>query len=185
MTYEEKRAEFLANVQAGDLVSWTTFDGSSVHSVYEVTDDEIVLTRPDGQPGVRWPRSGTIHRNHYGGFDEKLGPAGDAQVEYFLRRQRRDRIDVATKKMDAESLEKVAEYAELVVASRVPHLSPAQLRQIADLLDAGEAAFRALENITGRPAPMSGGNAVQDTLRGLADGIPTRGPRCGTGSTLP
>jgi hypothetical protein len=175
MTYEEDRAEFLANVQAGDLVSWTTFDGSSVQEVYEVTDYEIVLARPDGNPGVRWPRSGTIHRSHYGGFDEKIGPAGGTQVEYFLRRRRRDRINVAIKKMDAESLEKVAEYAELVVASRVPPLSPAQLRQIADLLDAGERAFMALENITGRPAPMSGGSGVQDTLREMADGTPTQG----------
>lgn len=49
-------------------------------------------------------------------------------------------------------------------------LSSVQLDQIADLLDAGEEAFRALERITGRPAPMSGRSEVQDTLRAMATG---------------
>lgn len=48
-------------------------------------------------------------------------------------------------------------------------LTATELRQIADLLDAGEEAFRALERITGRPAPMSGSTEVQDTLRFMAD----------------
>ena len=39
---------------------------------------------------------------------------------------------------------------------------------IADLLDAGEEAVRALERITGRPAPLSGGSEVQDALRAMA-----------------
>jgi hypothetical protein len=47
-------------------------------------------------------------------------------------------------------------------------LTADQLSQIADLLDAGEEAFRALERITGRPAPLSGGSEVQDTLRAMA-----------------
>jgi len=170
-TYEEKRAEFLSTIKPGDFVSWTTFDGSSVCEVAEVTDDEIVLLKADGTPGNRWPRSGIIHRDYYGGFDEKLGPAGDTALDYFLRRKYRRRLDAATKEMDAESLEKVAEFAELTQSGQeAMPLTSAQLRQIADLLDAGEEAFRALERITGQAAPLSGGSEVQDTLRAMADG---------------
>jgi len=51
------------------------------------------------------------------------------------------------------------------------HLTAQELRHVADLLDAGERAFRALERITGQPAPMSGGSEVQDTLRAMADDL--------------
>jgi len=50
----------------------------------------------------------------------------------------------------------------------VSTLTPEELRQVADLLDAGEEAFRALERITGKPAPLSGSAEIQDTLREMA-----------------
>jgi len=53
--------------------------------------------------------------------------------------------------------------------SSMKTLTAGELRHIADLLDAGEEAFRALERITGRPAPITGGMEVQDTLRAMAD----------------
>ena len=167
MPYEERRTQFLATIAPGDLVSLTTFDGSSVHEVYKVTDDEVVLCRQGGGAGVRWPRSGVVHRDYYGGFDERIGPPSDTQREYFLRRQYRAKLTTSTKKMDAADLERVADFADHVAAGH-PTLTAAQLVQIADLLDAGEEAFRALERITGRPAPLSGGSEVQDALRAMA-----------------
>ena len=65
-----------------------------------------------------------------------------------------------------------------VIASALPSraerrrvLSAQELRQIADLLDAGESAFRALERITGERAPVSGGTEMQDTLRSMAEDL--------------
>lgn len=57
-----------------------------------------------------------------------------------------------------------------------PGLTPAQLRHIADLLDAGEAAFRALERLTGKPALLTGSAEVQDTLRAMANRIDEHAP---------
>ena len=45
------------------------------------------------------------------------------------------------------------------------------LEKVASLLDAGEAAFRALESHTGKKAPMSGEKFVQQDLRALAAGL--------------
>jgi len=169
--YEAKRTEFLANLKPGDFVNWVTFDGSSVHEVHSVTDDEIVLCGPDGTPGVRWPRSGIIHHDAYGGYDDHLSPPGKTQFEYFLRRRHRHGLEASTKGMDAQGLGRVAEFAADVKAGvNRRTLSTGELRKIADLLDAGEEAFRALERITGKPAPLSGGSEVQDTLRAMAGG---------------
>lgn len=73
--FEVRRTTFLARLQPGDFVNWVTFDGSSVHEVHSVTDDEIVLCRPDGTPGTRWPRNGFVHREAYAGR-QLLGPSG-------------------------------------------------------------------------------------------------------------
>ncbi|MHB1711950.1 MAG: hypothetical protein ACYCV7_11190 [Acidimicrobiales bacterium] len=168
--FEVRRTTFLARLQPGDFVNWNTFDGSSVHEVHSVTDDEIVLCRPDGTPGTRWPRNGFVHRDAYGGYDEYLGPPGPPQLEYFLfRRYRRALLD-AIKGMNAKNLRMVTEFAVEVAAGSIRRTHTAQeLRHIADLLDAGEDAFRALERITGQPAPLSGGSEVQDTLRAMAE----------------
>ena len=49
---EAQRVAFLAGLKPGDLVSWITFDGSSIFVVHSVTDDEIVLCRDDGSPAA-------------------------------------------------------------------------------------------------------------------------------------
>jgi hypothetical protein len=175
---EIKRTAFLARLQPGDFVNWVTFDGSSVHEVHTVTDDEIVLCRPDGSVGTHFPRNGVIHHDAYGGYDDYLCQPGPTQLEYFLRRRYRRVLEAAIKDMDAQSLGRVAEFATDVkegVDRRT--LSTGELRKIADLLDAGEEAFRALERLTGRPAPMSGGSEVQDTLRSMADQLDRDGAR--------
>jgi len=170
--FEVRRTTFLARLRPGDFVNWVTFDGSSVHEVHSVTDDEIVLCRPDGTPGTRWPRNGFVHRDAYGGYDEYLGPPGPTQLEYSLRRRHRHALEATTKNMDARGLVMVTEFAVEVAAGSIRRILTAQeLRHVADLLDAGEKAFRALERITGQPAPMSGGSEVQDTLRAMADDL--------------
>lgn len=171
--YEAKRIEFLANLRPGDFINWVTFDGSGVHEVHSVTDDEIVLCRSDGSPGVRWPRSGVIHHDAYGGYDDKLGPPSKTSLEYFLRRRYRHALDASTKGMDAPGLGMVAEFAaDVKVGVNRSALSTVELRKIAYLLDAGEEAFRALALITGKPSPLSGSTEIQDTLRAMADGVP-------------
>ena len=169
---EVQRTAFLARLQPGDLVSWVSFDGSSVVEVHSVTDDEIVLCRRDGSPGTRFPRNGLIHEDAYGGFDQRLTEPGAAERDSFLRRRHRASLDAATNGMNAHDLEVVARFAAEVAAGtghRV--LTAGELRHVADLLDAGERAFRALERITGRPAPLSGSADVQDTLRAMADDL--------------
>jgi hypothetical protein len=106
MSYEEKRTEFLATIHPGDLVSWTTFDGSSVMEVSEVTNDEIVVRFENGNES-RWPRSGRVHREHYGGFYETLGPPSPVAVESFLRNRHRHSIEISLKGMDSTLLRQV------------------------------------------------------------------------------
>lgn len=118
--YEVRRTTFLARLRPGDFVTWVTFDGSSVHEVHSVTDDEIVLCRPDGSPGTRWPRNGVIHHDAYGGYDDKLGPPGPTQLEYFLRRKYRRSLETATKDMDADRLRRVAEFATGLAVEQNP-----------------------------------------------------------------
>ena len=170
--YEVRRTAFLARLGPGDLVSWTTFDGSSIHEVHSVTDDEIVLCRANGSPGTRFPRNGIIHQDSYGGYDDRLGPPTPMALEYFLRIRYRMSLKDAVNGMNAHDLELVAGFAaEVASGTERRCLTSDELRQIADLLDAGERAFRALERITGRPAPPSGGKDIQDTLRAMADNL--------------
>ena len=106
MNYEEKRTEFLNTLHPGDFVSWTTFDGSSVYEVELVTDTQIILKSEHGSNKSIWPRSGKVHRDYYGGFDEKLGPPSDTAVEYFLRRRHRRNLEPLMTNMTADQLER-------------------------------------------------------------------------------
>ena len=179
-----QRVAFLAGLKPGDLVSWITFDGSSVCVVHSVTDDEIVLCRDDGSPGAIFPRSGVIHRLHYGGFDDILSAPTPTALEYHLRSRHRASLDASVRGMDARGLEQVAGFAAEVAAGTARRsLSADELRLVADLLDAGERAFRALERITGRPAPLSGGTRVQDDIRAMADDLAPPGTSHATGTS--
>jgi hypothetical protein len=179
-----QRTAFLDQLQPGDFVNWVTFDGSSVWEVHTVTDDEIVLCRRDGSPGARFPRDGIIHHDAYGGYDDYLCQPGPTQLEYFLRGRYRHALEAATKDMDAAELARVARFAAVGAPASIQYpqtversLAAGELRKIADLLDAGEEAFRALERLTGRSASLSGGSQVQDTLRAIADQMDKDGAR--------
>jgi len=119
MDYETKRAEFIANLRPGDFVSWTTFDGSGIYEVDEITDKKIILAAPvKGGRRARWPRTGTVHRDHYGGFDETLGPVGKTQLEYFMCSRQHGIIDPIIKGMDAEQLSRLTDCAVMIQTSK-------------------------------------------------------------------